>query len=158
MPGGCLKGGRLQGQTSRNSEENSLYRMELGKKNKDQYWCLRSRGGAESGRRVTGDTGTRRYLITFPEGVRCRREGLWTLKQTCLNTPSHPECDWWCSVALGASSFSSIVCHEFPAWPNIHVAGVMGTLKSEDGFNSWTLTCFLWEFLEILRERAGIGD
>lgn len=45
---------RRQGQVSRKAEENSLDRMELGQEGQD-------------------DTGTPRYLITFPERVCCRR-------------------------------------------------------------------------------------
>ena len=57
MPDGwkSLEGGRLQGEVSRKAEENSLYRMELGQEGQD-------------------NTGTPRYLITFPERVCCRRE------------------------------------------------------------------------------------
>ena len=93
--------------------------MESGKEEWDQYWCLRSEGRAGSGRRIAGDTGTP-HLITFPECVCYRRDtetlnnSVWTLKQTCSNTQSQPECGPCCSVALGVPSFSSIVCCEFP--------------------------------------------
>lgn len=80
MSGGwrSLEGGRLQGQTSKNPEQNSLCEQDLGKENQDQYWCLRSERRAGSGMRVAGDTGIDRKLVIFPDGVYYKKEGLWT--------------------------------------------------------------------------------
>lgn len=88
-----FEGGRLQGQTPRRPEENSLYRLELGKEERDQYWCLRSEGRAGSRRRLVGDTGIPFYLITFPEYMCCRRERQGTLKWTSSKPRCNPSMD-----------------------------------------------------------------
>lgn len=125
----------MQEQLSSNTEENSLCGMELGKENQDQCWRLRSERRAGAGR-IAGSTGMHWKLITFTECAPGRREGLWTLKQACSNTPSQPEEDRGCGPGCSISPALCVMNSPNSAPRRKHQGQIMTIPVPRDLFHS----------------------